>query len=121
MSKEKKKSINELKSETGKDDLPEFCKACGDRIIHKQNRNNKIFCSDNCRVTWWNANLDKVKRRAYYDKVCFYCRRRLLFTEGPVRSFAHAFAMTHGKAKRKSNYLLLKRSLILTCTVGGSK
>lgn len=75
MSKEKNKIINELKSETGKDNLPEFCKACGDKIIHKQNRNNKIFCSDNCRMKWWNANLDKVKRKAYYDKVCFYCRR----------------------------------------------
>jgi ssDNA-binding Zn-finger/Zn-ribbon topoisomerase 1 len=37
MSKEKNKFINELKSETKKDNLPEFCKACGAKIIHKQN------------------------------------------------------------------------------------
>lgn len=73
MSNQKNNSINVLERKKDQSQYAEFCKECGGKIIHIHKRTNKIFCSDECRQKWWNANLDKVKRKAYYDKVCFRC------------------------------------------------
>ena len=101
MTKEEKELINELKSkglgykaiskelniplgtvksvvrrgkleEVDSDDL---CKQCGKKLVRKTRSKKKIFCSKTCCMTWWNANLDKVNRKAFYNKTCAYCGR----------------------------------------------
>lgn len=49
------------------------CKQCGKlmKIVPKQKP--KQFCSDSCRNSWWNAHLDCIKRKAYYECVCVHC------------------------------------------------
>ncbi len=101
MTKEEKELINELKSKglgykaiskqlnmplgtvktvirRGKDgetDPDDLCKQCGKKIVRKTRSKKKIFCSRKCRLTWWNGNLDKVNRKAFYNKTCAYCGR----------------------------------------------
>ena len=43
----------------------------------KQNpgRKKKRFCSDSCRMKWWNSHMDKVKRKAIYEFTCLHCGR----------------------------------------------
>lgn len=47
-----------------------ICINCGAEIDE-----SKKFCSSKCRQEWWNSNLDKVNRKAYYNFTCSYCHR----------------------------------------------
>lgn len=51
------------------------CECCGAELSLTDGKKRKRFCSDRCRNKWWNANLDKVNRRAYYDFTCGYCKK----------------------------------------------
>ena len=49
------------------------CEQCGVSIIHKPHRKKKRFCSDKCRMKWWNTHPASVKRDAYYRFNCLNC------------------------------------------------
>ena len=51
------------------------CLCCGTVVVQNNGRKEKKFCSDKCRNKWWNANLDKVNRKAEYSFVCAYCKK----------------------------------------------
>jgi endogenous inhibitor of DNA gyrase (YacG/DUF329 family) len=42
-------------------------------VAQNSGRKEKKFCSDKCRMTWWNRHLDKVKRKAVYEYICPHC------------------------------------------------
>lgn len=70
-------SINTVKSFCRRNDLSGtstnktyICINCG-----KELNANKRFCSSTCRQAWWNKNLDKVNRKAYYSFTCSYCHK----------------------------------------------
>ncbi len=50
-----------------------MCKQCGKPIKRASGRKPKKFCSDACRVLWWNKHLDCVKRKAIYEFTCANC------------------------------------------------
>ena len=50
------------------------CLCCGLPIKQNPGRKKKKFCSDKCRNKWWNANLDKVNRKAIYSFECLTCK-----------------------------------------------
>ncbi len=54
------------------------CRNCGIPIDQPSGKKQRKFCSDICRVSWWNSHPEKVNRRANYLKVCAYCCK--LFT-----------------------------------------
>lgn len=39
----------------------------------KQKRKQRKFCCNECRNHWWNAHLDQVTRKAYYEIACKHC------------------------------------------------
>lgn len=49
------------------------CKCCGKPVLQAPGRKEKKFCSDSCRIKWWNSHLDQVDRRAIYKKECPGC------------------------------------------------
>lgn len=55
------------------DDGIHKCRNCGIAVEQKPGRKEKKFCSDKCRMKWWNNNLDKVKRKAVYEFICPHC------------------------------------------------
>lgn len=57
-------------------DVPaEKCWMCGNLVKQKFGRKVKKFCSDKCRNMWWNANLDKVNRKTFYEFECKHCKK----------------------------------------------
>ena len=54
----------------------EFCMNCGTKLIHSTGKKRKKFCSDQCRISWWNSHLNKVNRKAFYHFTCTYCGKR---------------------------------------------
>lgn len=53
----------------------DVCLCCGVAVKQNPGRKKKKFCSDKCRNKWWNANLDKVNRKAVYEYECPHCKK----------------------------------------------
>ncbi len=51
------------------------CQRCGKSIVQPSGAREKKFCSDKCRMDWWNAHRDDVNKEAFYDYVCECCGR----------------------------------------------
>ena len=54
----------------------EYCKTCGKPLEHTIGKRKKQFCSDGCRMDWWNSHSDQVKRKAYYPFTCASCGKK---------------------------------------------
>ena len=50
-----------------------YCKNCGKPITIIPGHRPRQFCSDDCRMSWWAVNRDKLNKKAWYDLVCHYC------------------------------------------------
>lgn len=51
------------------------CQCCGKTVKQNPGRKLKKFCSDRCRMKWWNTHLDQVQKKANYDYVCPVCNK----------------------------------------------
>ena len=51
------------------------CMNCGKPLAQTPHKRKKKFCSDRCRMKWWNSHLDQVQRKANYDFVCPVCKK----------------------------------------------
>ena len=52
-----------------------LCRNCWRLLEQTPHHRKRRFCSDACRMAWWNAHPEKVNRRAYYKRVCKNCGR----------------------------------------------
>ena len=53
-----------------KDDL---CQQCSHKLKHIPGHKKKKFCSDKCRMTWWNSHPQEVQRKSVYKFTCPVC------------------------------------------------
>ena len=49
------------------------CQNCGQVMVQPIGRKVKHFCSDRCRMAWWNSHREQVQKKAYYPLVCAHC------------------------------------------------
>lgn len=49
------------------------CLCCGCEITIIKGHRRKKFCSDRCRMSWWNAHKDNVNKKAVYSLTCDCC------------------------------------------------
>lgn len=54
------------------------CLCCGQEVAQNPGRKVKKFCSDRCRMKWWNSHLDQVKRKANYEITCQNCGKAFI-------------------------------------------
>ena len=50
-----------------------ICKHCGQPLVQPKGRREKKFCSDSCRMAWWNSHKEEVNKQAYYKLICQHC------------------------------------------------
>jgi hypothetical protein len=50
-----------------------FCKECGLPLKEQKCGRKKKFCSDSCRMKWWNSHLNLVQRKAIHTSICAFC------------------------------------------------
>lgn len=63
-----------------------LCKCCGKPVQQTPGRKTKLFCSDACRMKWWNSHQDQVNRKALHKCTCAHCGK---------------YFMAYGSRKRK--------------------
>ena len=51
----------------------EYCKHCGKELIQISGKKKLKVCNQQCRITWWNSNQDKVNKKAIYSFTCASC------------------------------------------------
>ncbi len=49
------------------------CRNCQKSISQLPGRKKRVFCSDTCRINWWNSHPEMVKRKALYSYTCACC------------------------------------------------
>lgn len=49
-----------------------FCEQCG-KLLSVEHGRKKRFCSDACRMHWWNSHPELVHRKAFYAVTCQTC------------------------------------------------
>ena len=52
-----------------------FCKNCGKPILHRLGVKSRKFCSDECRMVWWNSHPGQVSQKAVYHLECAGCKK----------------------------------------------
>ena len=50
-----------------------FCKECGMPVVVRKKCKPRQFCSDACRMKWWNGHRDEVKHKTESRFICEYC------------------------------------------------
>lgn len=58
-------SVNTIKSFCSRH-KGQFCLCCGEPITQPPRVRQKKFCSDKCRMKWWNAHIKDVNRKCSY-------------------------------------------------------
>lgn len=82
-------------------DTFDVCPQCGVRLKHVPKHKKKKFCSDKCRMLWWNAHLDQVNRQTYYPAVCNHCGKEFLAYGNDHRKFcSRECTIEHSKKRR---------------------
>ncbi len=62
------------------------CRQCGTELSQIKGKKHKRFCSDKCRLTWWNSHPESIKRKSVRIFTCLSCGQK---------------AMGYGKRERK--------------------
>ena len=76
-----------------------FCKCCGSEIEHQPKKKNKTFCSDSCRMKWWNSHKDLVHKKAYYTLKCKYCGKEFTSYGNKDRKFCSVECYRYSQIK----------------------
>lgn len=65
-------------ADTGDENTPDgsYCQYCGKPIRQVPGRKEVRFCSDACRLSWWNSHPEQISRKAVYSFTCAYCGKR---------------------------------------------
>ena len=67
------------------------CAQCGKGFTLCPGHRQRRFCSDQCRMTWWNAHRDLLKSKAKVEHTCASCGKHFMGYERQRRKFcSHA-------------------------------
>lgn len=71
----RKMGLTGIKQKTGRAKYPEdgVCKQCGMPLVQRPKTKRKVFCSETCRVTWWKAHREPIKKDHIYHFICKKC------------------------------------------------
>jgi hypothetical protein len=52
-----------------------FCRQCGAPLKQLTGKKQKQYCSDRCRMAWWNAHPEVIKHKSLREFTCQTCGR----------------------------------------------
>ena len=75
------------------------CKQCGKEITQIPQRKKKSFCSDKCRMKWWNTHPEYIKRKSAIVVTCMCCGKE--FQSYPKRNRKFCSRSCYAKFREK--------------------
>jgi endogenous inhibitor of DNA gyrase (YacG/DUF329 family) len=84
------------------DDLSSVCRFCGKDIVSLPHKKRRIFCSDKCRLAWWNSHPELVRRNGMHKLVCAECGVTFQ-SKNPSQKFCSRACYGFSQRKEKEN------------------
>lgn len=75
------------------------CLQCGAKFKITPGAKPRKFCSDTCRMQWWNAHRLDGNKKAFYTAVCAYCGKE--FTAYSTSNRIYCSRRCFADARRK--------------------
>jgi endogenous inhibitor of DNA gyrase (YacG/DUF329 family) len=73
-----------------------FCKECGKELNQVSGKKPLKFCSNQCRVKWWNSHPEMVNKKAIYSYRCPYCGKTFTAYGNSKRKYcSHSCYIAH--------------------------
>ena len=64
-----------------------ICNYCGKPLIQPYGKKEKKYCSDKCRMLWWNAHRSDLKKKTVCTYVCAFCRKEFTSYKSTHRTY----------------------------------
>jgi endogenous inhibitor of DNA gyrase (YacG/DUF329 family) len=80
-----------------------YCEQCGALIIQLPGRKRKRFCSDKCRLRWWNAHPEVIDRKSVRQIECEHCGAEFADYDSRNRKYCSHTCYIADKFSRKGN------------------
>jgi endogenous inhibitor of DNA gyrase (YacG/DUF329 family) len=92
---------NVCNSKYNNPDLYGICKNCGIRVKQTPGKKNRQFCSDKCRMAWWNSHSEEVKKKAFYTFTCPCCNTEFVTYGNRKRIYCSVSCASKSRTKRR--------------------
>ena len=63
------------------------CDQCGKGFVLYPGHRQRHFCSDHCRMVWWNAHRDLLNSKGMVEQTCACCGKHFMGYERQRRKF----------------------------------
>lgn len=64
-----------------------YCQECGKPLQQIHGRKLKRFCSDTCRMKWWNSHPEMVQRKNPREQSCRHCGKNFMVYGNQSRKY----------------------------------
>lgn len=78
------------------------CEMCGNEVKQYPHRKKKRFCSDACRMKWWNTHPEAVNRKSISLLVCERCGKPFR-SKNPAQKFCSRSCYNKMRKERGKN------------------
>ena len=79
------------------------CVQCGKVFVLYSGHRQRRFCSDRCRMTWWNAHLELLRSTAKVEYTCACCGKPFMGYERQRRKYcSHGCYIAHRYNKERA-------------------
>ena len=75
------------------------CLFCGARLHHTPGAKKRKFCSDRCRITWWNAHPAAGEKRKVREVACGFCGVHFFAVGEQTRMYCSRICSARARAK----------------------
>jgi len=65
----------------------ELCRQCYNPLTNIENKKKKTFCSNKCRMSWWNNSQNSKNRKSNRQFTCQACEQTFIGTGKRMRKF----------------------------------
>ena len=80
-----------------------ICTQCGKGFVLCPGHRQRRFCSDHCRMVWWNAHRDLLNSKGLLERTCACCGKPLMGYERQRRKYcSHACYIAHRYEKERA-------------------
>ncbi|MDD2459245.1 MAG: RNA polymerase subunit sigma-70 [Eubacteriales bacterium] len=83
----RRNNLGSVSIEAHEPPIGHFCHLCGKPLTQTAGAKQKKFCSDKCRMSWWNSHPEAVNHRIVQQITCKSCGKLFASNGSRVRKY----------------------------------